>query len=139
MAEHAPTVIYWDTSAVLSTLFKDSHTGSALSWVRRSAQHLISSLAYAETCSVISRMRREEILTDELVDSALAALDGGPWRYLNLSPKLDIVRTLSGKGQLRGADLWHLAAAKTLQASLPEVHLLTFDRHLEAAARVQGL
>jgi predicted nucleic acid-binding protein len=139
MAERVAPVIYWDTSAVLSALFKDSHTGSALNWAQKSAHHLISSLAYAEAGAVISRMRREGILTDESVDSALGSLDGGPWQYLNLSPDRQTVRSLAGKVHLRGADLWHLAAAKTLQTRLPEIHLLTFDRLLETAAREEGL
>lgn len=139
MPERVPPVIYWDSSAILSALFEDAHTGRAVNWARKSADHLISSLAYAETCAVISRMKREEILTGEIIDTALAALDAGPWRYLNISPDREIARMLSMKRSLRGADLWHLAAAKSLQTRLHETYLLTFDHLLEAAAREEGL
>jgi hypothetical protein len=40
---------------------------------------------------------------------------------------------------LRGADLWHLALAKTLQADLPELGLVTFDEALAEAAVGEGL
>ena len=139
MPEHVPSLIYWDSSAVLSALFKDSHSRVATEWASKGAYHLISSLAYAETCSVISRMKRERILGDEAIDIVVDALDGGPWHHLNLSPDREIVRALTMKWSLRGADLWHLATAKTLQIKLPEIYLLTFDGLLEVAARGEGL
>jgi hypothetical protein len=40
---------------------------------------------------------------------------------------------------LRGADLWHLASAKTLQEELPELILLTFDDQLMNAVTGERL
>lgn len=48
--------------------------------------------------------------------------------------KLFFVKALASKWPLRGADLWHLAAAKTLQKDLPELTVLTFDNRLYVAA-----
>jgi len=42
---------------------------------------------------------------------------------------------VSIKYSLRGADLWHIAAAKTLQRELPEVKVLTFDKRIAVAAK----
>lgn len=139
MPEPAVTVIYWDSSAVLSALFKDNHSDVATKWISKKGVHLISSLAHAETWAVISRMKRQGILPDGAMDGARLTLEGGPWRYLNLSPAREMVDPLAVKWSLRGADLWHLAAAKTLQTRLPEIYLLTFDGLLEVAARGEGL
>jgi hypothetical protein len=46
---------------------------------------------------------------------------------------------LATKWPLRGADLWHLAAAKSLQTELPELAFLSFDLKLAAAAKGEGL
>jgi len=131
--------IYWDTSAVLSVLFKDSHTAEARTWADEQGVHFISTLAYAETCAVMQRMQREDILAEILTKATFEALEEGPWRRLNVWPDWAIVRPLSEKWSLRGADLWHLATAKSLQKDLPELSLLTFDAQLLKAAQGEGL
>lgn len=131
--------IYWDASAIISVLFEDSHSLDAQSWAKREGFHFISTLSYAETCAVIARMRRDRLVADILAEAALEALDQGPWRRLNMGPQQREVSRLALKWPLRGADLWHLATAKSLQEQLPELVLLTFDDKLEAAARGEGL
>jgi len=132
-------VIYWDASAILSVLFRDRHSPSALEWAHRDALHLLSSLAFAETCAVISRLKRERILADLLIEAALEALRDGPWRRLHASPDWKLAASLADKWPLRGADLWHLATAKSLQDQFPELLLLSYDARLQAAARGEGL
>jgi len=131
------TVIYWDTSAVLSVLFQDEHSATALRRIRRVDVHLLSTLAWAETYAVLARLKRER--RSSLIPAAHEVLTTGPWRRLNAVPNFDIVESLSLAWPLRGADLWHLAAAKTLQFELPELTLLTFDRRLADAAKAEGL
>ncbi len=46
------------------------------------------------------------------------------------------MKALSQKWSLRGADLWHLAVAKTLQKQIPELELFSFDKGLSAAAKM---
>jgi hypothetical protein len=53
--------------------------------------------------------------------------------------RLATTRRLARSWPLRGADLWHLAAAKALQTELPELRLLSFDSRLTAAAHGEGL
>jgi len=101
--------------------------------------HLISTLAWAEVHAVIARVERERALTRVLVKAAREALEEGPWRRLNVSPEWRLMETLSSKWSLRGADLWHLCTAKSLQSELPELRILTFDARLAAAARGEGL
>jgi len=132
-------VIYWDASAIVSVLFKDRSSARAFKWAARDGVHLLSSLAYAETCAVISRLKRERILADVLIQAALETLHQGPWRRLNSSPDWKLVALLADKWSLRGADLWHLAAAKSLQSEFPELVLLTYDARLRAAAEGERL
>lgn len=67
------------------------------------------------------------------------SLEEGPWRRLYLTPDWDEFKSLAHKWPLRGADLWHLATAKTLQKRIPEFYLLTFDNRLMVAAMGEGL
>lgn len=139
MTPSQPSAVYWDSSAVLSALFEDRHSSRATAAIRQPGLHLLSTLAWAEVCAVIARIERERALTAILVAAARDALDRGPWRRLNLSPDWRVVSAMATKWALRGADLWHLGAAKTLLADLPDVKVLTFDAQLAAAARAEGL
>jgi predicted nucleic acid-binding protein len=140
MSTDDPHVIYWDASAILSALFTDMHSDEAQRWARyRESMHLISSLAYAETCAVISRIQRERLLADILIKAALETLEGGPWRRLNAWPEWKIIKPLAVKWPLRGADLWHLATAKSLQKHLPTLLLISFDTRLIDAASGEGM
>jgi len=133
------SIIYWDASAILSILFQDAHSEEARRWANQKDVHLISTLAYAEVYAVIHRIRRERILADVLIKAACEALKEGPWRHLNMSPTWQSMRFLSSKYALSGADLWHLATAKTLHKQVPELTLLTFDNKLRVAAQMVKL
>jgi predicted nucleic acid-binding protein len=135
----AGTVVYWDASAILSALFRDRHSAGALAWGRQPGVHLISTLAWAEAHAVIGRAARERALASVLIEAARETLARGPWRRVYVSPDWHLVRDLSGKWPLRGADLWHLATAKTLQAELPELTILSYDERLGRAAHGEGL
>lgn len=131
--------VYWDSSAVLSALLEDAHTAPATRAIGESRVHLLSTLAVAEVAGVMARMVRDRLLTEVLARSAATVLQEGPWRYLNAGPERGVIEALARKHALRGADLWHLAAAKTLAMDLPGLELLTFDRDLAQRARAEGL
>ena len=139
MTKIVPIAVYWDSSSVLSALFKDAHSKEALTWLKKNGIHLISTLGYTEVCSVISRIRREKLLADILIDVAFMALKSGPWRHLNIGPEWDKLRALSQKWSLSGTHLWHLATAITLKNQIPELTLLTFDSRLRTAANGESL
>jgi hypothetical protein len=88
---------------------------------------------------VISRIKREKLLADILIDVAFKALKTGPWRYLNIGPEWEKFKALSLKWSLSGTHLWHLATAITLQKQIPELTLLTFDSSLRIATKGEGL
>jgi predicted nucleic acid-binding protein len=132
-------VIYWDSSAVLSALFKDPNSRRAKLTAERDGLHLLTTLAYAEVNAVLARMQREHILTEVLYQSTHEILDRGPWRRISIAPEWLITRRLAAKHPLRGADLWHLSAAVSLKNELRELSLLTFDQRLKAAAELEAL
>ena len=132
-------VIYWDASAILSTLIKDTHSKEAQEWAHKEGTHLLSTLAYAEVLAVLSRMKRERIMADLLVEAARQTLESGPWRRLHSGPEWNFIAALSKKWPLRGADLWHLCTAKSVCEQLPELKVLTFDSRLKAAAHGEGI
>jgi len=133
-----PGVVYWDTSAIISALFRDRHSDTASAAARAPGTHLISSLGWAEVQAVIARIEREHALSPVLVSAAREALERGPWVRLSVDPDRQQIAALASMWPLRGADLWHLAAAKALQADLPELRLLSFDTRLAEAARGEG-
>jgi len=133
------SVIYWDSSAILSTLLQDSHSEHAMRYAGANAIHLLSSLALAEVHAVLNRIRRERELAEILVDASLETLASGPWRRLKIDPDASEIRKLASKWPLRGADLWHLATAKTVQRELPELLVLTFDRLLYHASTGENI
>ena len=132
-------VIYWDASAILSVIFKDTNSVKASAHAESEAVHFLSSLAYSEVAAVISRMKRERILSDALVDISFDVLERGPWRRIDIHPDQHIAKNLSAKWPLKGAALWHLAAAKSLANEFPELVLLTFDLKLAKAAKGESL
>jgi predicted nucleic acid-binding protein len=132
-------LIYWDSSAILSALFTDTHSKTAKKWADTQGLHFISTLANAEVCAVIARLQREHVLVETLAKAAHEILDRGPWRRIYTLPDWEIVRALSAKWPLRGADLWHLAAAITLRKEFPELILLSFDQRLKKAVAGEAL
>jgi len=138
MAE-AGAVYYWDTSALLSYFFSDSHSATAQKFLKTGATHLLSSLAYAEACAVIARMTREGAVAETAAETAREAMISGWWRQLKGLPDRAIVVELSRKWPLRGADLWHLTLAVSLKDALPEIRLVSFDDRLREAAVGEGL
>jgi predicted nucleic acid-binding protein len=138
---NAPTeqVIYWDTSAILSALFRDAHSDRAVELARSEGFHFVTSLGWAETHAVLGRLERDGAISRILIDAARDALESGPWRRINAAPNWKSLHLLARAWPLRGADLWHLATAKDLKADIPELKLLSFDQRLNAAALGEGL
>ncbi len=132
-------VIYWDSTALLSFLFKDSYSEQVLEKAHQKGVHLLTTLAIAEACTVISRVHREKLLSEMLADSLFEMLETGPWSKLNIVPDSSSLRELARKWPLKGSGLWHLAAAKTLQREFPELMILTLDGELARASKGENL
>ena len=131
----ASEVIYWDASAILSLVLRNVHTEKARSWYRKNALHLISTLGVAEVCAVLSDGERRGILTREQAAEARGIVFAEPFQRLLHNPHWDDIRNLAELHNLRGADLWHLALARSLKMKyFPEICVLTYDARLKAAA-----
>ena len=138
MVTRPPVLLYWDSSAILSLVALHPRRGEAIAWSRARSVHLLSTLAWAEVNAGLARLRRESGST-EVVQSARDALDRVPWHRLPDPPEWEVITSLAATWPLRGADLWHLALAKTLQQERPELRLLSFDDRLSKAAAGEGL
>ena len=139
MTAKSVQVIYWDSSAVLSALFTDSNSRSAQKWSGAKGVHFVSTLTFAEVSAVIHRMQREHLISESQYQAAFEVLDNGPWRRISTWPEWEIIRSLSAIHPLRGADLWHLATAKSMHTEFPELYLLSFDKRLIKAAQSESL
>jgi predicted nucleic acid-binding protein len=132
-------VIYWDASALLSYLFRDSHSEEVLKKARQKGVHLLTTLAVAEVYTTVNRIYREQHLSEALMESIFDLLDSGPWSKLNIVPDGAALKDLARKWPLKGSVLWHLATAKTLQREFPELMILTFDREMAHASKGESL
>lgn len=137
--KNAAKTFYWDSSAALSAILPDQHSDSAASYAMIPGMHVLSSLTWAEANAVFHRMERARQIDAQVARTSRDGLASEPWKWLDLIPDQSIIEELSGRWSLSGADLWHLAAAKTLQLERPEIMLLTFDQKLHAAAQAEGL
>jgi hypothetical protein len=131
--------VYWDSSAVLSVLIADVHSSKATATARSKGTHLLSTLGYAEAFAVLARLEREKALPTVLAGAAREVVTNGPWRRLSLQPDWKAIEGLAVRWPVRGADLWHLAAADTLRRELPELQIITFDSRLAVASHGIGL
>ncbi len=133
------TVVYWDSTALLSYLFKDCYSDIAMEKARQKGVHLLTTLSIAEVFTVISRIQKEQLMPELMANSLFDMLEFGPWSRLNIVPDTISLRELAGRWSLRGAGLWHLATAKTLQKEFPELMILTFDKELAMASKGEKL
>ncbi len=67
MSAGVTSAVYWDSSAILSALFRDRHSDEASKCARSLGVHLLSTLAWAEVHAVIARIERERALAKGLV------------------------------------------------------------------------
>jgi hypothetical protein len=123
----------------LSVLIADVHSPKAVATARRKGTHLLSTLGYAEALAVIARLERDGLLPTVLADASKDVVVNGPWRRLSLQPDWKAIEALASRWPVRGADLWHLAAAETLRRELPELRMITFDARLGLASQGIGL
>ena len=135
----SPLVLYWDSSALVSVLVPDPQREEALRWAQGPATHVISTLAWTEVLAVIARFQRERKISARAAEAAREEIGQAPWERFQDSPDWIILRELASRWTLPGADLWHLALAKTLQQERPELRLLSFDDRLSKAAAGEGL
>lgn len=130
---------YWDASAVLSMLVPDQNSRIAAELAHRKFPHIIASVGAAEVYSVLVRMERGRVISPDDAQTARGRFDSGSWRYVAVTPARALLQGLARRWSLRGAGLWHLAAAITLRKDQVGLQFLTFDAALVKAARGEEL
>ena len=118
-------------------LLRDARSDAALARIRRPDVHILSTLAWVEVHAVLARHLREGT-PDSVVSRAASTLERAGWRHLRTGPSRAHVSALAQRWSLRGADLWHLATARTLGDEV-RISVLTFDRALDEAAKGEGM
>src|SRR5260370_33074122 len=101
--------------------------------------HLPATLGWAEAFAVHGRLAPDRSLPTVLADTARDVVTNGPWRRLSLQPAWKAIEGLAVRWPVRGADLWHLAAAATLRRELPPLQMIPFDSRLALASPRIGL
>ena len=122
------TVAYVDTSALVAVAFGEPNAEAVAQRLNACTDILSSNLLEAELRSVYSREHRrfeaERIAPIEWVMPARP-----------LSP--EIIQVLDA-GQVRGADLWHLATALYVAPDPSELSFVTLDNKQGATAEILG-
>ena len=121
-------VAYVDTSCYVAIAFGEPAAGEIRSQMTACGQLVSSNLLEAELRSAFTR---EQVPFDSTLLSGLS------WLLPNrsLGPELALVLQA---GYVRGADLWHLAAALFLAGESREVGFLTLDHRQLQVARLLG-
>jgi predicted nucleic acid-binding protein len=123
------TAAYVDTSCLVAIAFGEKGSAALTKKLSRFEILLSSNLLEAE---LRSALRREEVNL-EPVD----LLERISWIHPDRALSAEISRVLD-TGDLRGADLWHLAVALFLDPSATELAFLTLDARQQRAASRLG-
>ncbi len=121
-------VAYVDTSVPLAIAFQERDAAAVRRRLESFDLLVTSNLLEAE---LRAALRREEAPSDAPLLNRISWMS--PQRPL--SPEITVVL---GAGQLRGADLWHLACALYLAPSPRDLSFLTLDTRQVAVAEKLG-
>lgn len=135
--------LYCDASALAKLFLPEVGSDELNTVVAGRSDLLISELAITEVASALARRARAGALGEAIARrvhrKVLAIVASGAFRRLDLLPEThrEAERLLlaARSAPLRAADALHLALALTARAST----ILTYDRTLARAARIQGL
>ena len=129
---------YLDTSALVKNYFQEPGTRFVRQILAGPGPSGTSKIAYAEVCATFARKRRESPRDHRTHLRGFQSFQED-WKLLIIvelgDELLPLVRNLTGRYPLRGADAIHLASALWLQRALnDEVTFVAADTHLLSAA-----
>ena len=135
--------LYLDTSALAKIYVQEADSDALDAALTGRRDILISELALTELTSALARRVRESQITAaaarRIYQQLLRDVRAGEYRLLDLTPATHreaerLLLTIGRQAPLRAADSLHLALA-----ALADVRaLITYDRHLHAAALALG-
>ncbi len=117
---------------------EEAGRGLVIHAVEESSRIATSMVSYAEARATFARLLREERLTEEEHSGVVEALDGRWPTYERPVVTEDLARLAGGFAQtyaLRGYDSIQLASAFVCRARHQDLHFLSFDDHLNDAAK----
>jgi predicted nucleic acid-binding protein len=136
-----PGPIYLDASALAGLYFPEPESAALDRALRGRRDLTVSDLALTEVLAAFARRRRRggrDDIAPRLHAALVSDLESGMFRRVDLAPPTHRAAErllLSSTIPLRTADALHLALAMTAGVAA----ILTFDKHLAAAARRLGL
>ena len=133
---------FWDSSAMVPLVVRDSSTDEAMAMMRADRDFAVWWATPVECASALTRVVRDGSLGETGLEAALARLDALLERGSVIEPCDTIraeARRLLRVHPLRAADALQLAAAIEMRGS-PSMrqHLVTYDQRLATAARREG-
>jgi predicted nucleic acid-binding protein len=136
-------MIYLDTSALVKKYFQEAGTDMVREILQGGGSYGISKIAYAEVCAAFGRKTRENPGQKRGHLRVFQSFQED-WRLLTIvevnDDLLPLIRALTARHPLRGADAIHLASALWLRRALrDEITFVASDGHLLNAARKETL
>jgi hypothetical protein len=136
-------MIYYDSSALVKKYAEEAGSDAVLRLIAQGGPVITSKLAYPEIIAGLGRKRREKALSEKDYQAALEDFDAD-WREFLIvelqDELLPVMRQLSSRHALKGADLVHLGSAVWFGKAVREK--MTFaaaDVHLLKIARLERM
>jgi uncharacterized protein len=137
-----PATAYFDTSAIVKLYLAEPHSPAVEALYDEAAQAFSHELGFVETRAALAAARRLKRIKEQ-EHAKLVADFQFDWET-NFSPLdtrpdlLERAAELAEGFALRGYDAVHLASAERVRLALPATRFVSFDRHLNRAAKLLG-
>lgn len=136
-------MIYYDSSALVKKYVLENGSENVLRVLEQGGLAATSKLSYAEIHASLARKRRERALSEKDYHGAAGDFESD-WREFLVvefqDELLPIIRQLSARHALKGADLVHLGSALWLKKAAGEkITFLASDAQLLKLAKLEKL
>lgn len=136
-------MLYVDSSALVKKYVEEPGSDRVLKLLAQSGMAVTSKLAYPELLAGLGRKRREKGITEKDYRDALVDFESDWNAFLIIEFQdelLAVIKLLTMKHALKGADLVHLASALWIQKAAKEkVDFVASDIQLLRAAKAEKL
>ena len=133
---------FWDTSAVLKLLVQEPDTARARELLADDEHMAVWWCTPVECWSALARLRRDEVLGDNVLDGVNVNLDVLRNGWYEVLPSEEVrrhARRLLRVHRLRASDALQLAAGLVWAGTFEEGEFVCFDARLIEAAGREGL
>ena len=134
-------IVYLDTSALIKIYVAEVGQGLVLERLRGGNQIATALITYVEMFAAFARLEREERIRPADYRLLAEQLEENWLSYWTVDLSRSVVQRasrLARRHRLRGYDAVQLSSALELRGDA-EIEFVSFDRHLNAGARREGL